>query len=367
MSKIRKDITIPNSGGKRITLRADSDAEMDKLIIKTQIQIEEGFYIPNGNTTFERYANQWVETYKNGVISDKQYKQYKSILRLYLIPKLGKMKMKNITQSHCINTLHTVAGMSKSQVSKVKITLSQIFDCAIGDRIITAKPFGKLQMPNYTDGTHRSITDNEYYHILRVAKNHRAGVWVLVMLYCSPRPIETRKLQWTDIDFDNGVINFYHKTKTAAGVRQMLIPDDLLDMLYDLKKRARSMYVFTQLDGVTPSTESSMRCMWESFKKALDIDMGAQVYRNQIVSSVVAPDLTPYCLRHTYATDLQAAGVPINIAKVLMGHSDVKVTGNVYSHFTPENQATVRTLTEKYRAEKLERLNAQVRQKCGNK
>ena len=60
--------------------------------------------------------------------------------------------------------------------------------------------------------------------------------------------------------------------------------------------------------------------------------MGAKTERNQIVESVVAPDLTPYCLRHTFCTDLQKAGVPINVAKELMGHSDIQTTANIYTH-----------------------------------
>jgi len=62
--------------------------------------------------------------------------------------------------------------------------------------------------------------------------------------------------------------------------------------------------------------------------------MGATVYRNQIIESNVAGDLVPYCLRHTYGTDLQDAGVPINIAKYLMGHSDISMTANIYTHTT---------------------------------
>ncbi|MBQ0038655.1 MAG: tyrosine-type recombinase/integrase [Clostridiales bacterium] len=43
-----------------------------------------------------------------------------------------------------------------------------------------------------------------------------------------------------------------------------------------------------------------------------------------------------YSLRHTYCTDLQRAGVPINVAKHLMGHSDISVTGNTYTDETPD-------------------------------
>ena len=66
--------------------------------------------------------------------------------------------------------------------------------------------------------------------------------------------------------------------------------------------------------------------------------MGAQFrehgQRNKkiIILSVVSDDLVPYCLRHTYCTDLEAAGVPINIAARLMGHSNILLTSKIYTH-----------------------------------
>ena len=60
--------------------------------------------------------------------------------------------------------------------------------------------------------------------------------------------------------------------------------------------------------------------------------MGAKLKGQKIIESVVAEDLTPYCLRHTFCTDLQRADVPINVAKELMGHANISVTANIYTH-----------------------------------
>ena len=89
--------------------------------------------------------------------------------------------------------------------------------------------------------------------------------------------------------------------------------------------------VFTNTKGGVLD-HKAMRRMWDSFKRERDIHMGAKLYRNKIVESVVAEDLTPYCLRHTFCTDLQRAGVPINVAKELMGHSDISITAGIYTH-----------------------------------
>ena len=46
----------------------------------------------------------------------------------------------------------------------------------------------------------------------------------------------------------------------------------------------------------------------------------------------IAPDLVPYCLRHTFCTDLGKNGVPIEDIKYVMGHEDISTTLGVYSH-----------------------------------
>ena len=47
-----------------------------------------------------------------------------------------------------------------------------------------------------------------------------------------------------------------------------------------------------------------------------------------------ADDLEPYCYRHTYATDLRDAGVPITVAAKLMGDSSIAVVADIYTHQT---------------------------------
>ena len=91
------------------------------------------------------------------------------------------------------------------------------------------------------------------------------------------------------------------------------ISDYLYERLWHRKKNADELIFCQPLTGRMHSS-SSANDYWNNFKRALDIQMGAKVYRNKIVQSVVAEDLVAYCLRHTYCTDLQRAGVPINVA-----------------------------------------------------
>lgn len=75
---------------------------------------------------------------------------------------------------------------------------------------------------------------------------------------------------------------------------------------------------------------------WKSLLREMDLLAGAQTYRNKIIihSDAIGQDLTPYNLRHTYATELAEKGVPLKTAQYLLGHSDIRVTANIYTHIT---------------------------------
>ena len=61
--------------------------------------------------------------------------------------------------------------------------------------------------------------------------------------------------------------------------------------------------------------------------------MGAKTYRNALVPPLpLAEDFTPYCLRHTYCTDLCKASVDVRTAMKLMGHANISITSDIYTH-----------------------------------
>lgn len=339
MKKFRKDSTLP--GGRRMTIRADSQAELDKKILEAQIKVENGISVLNDRTRFSDYAEHWIDTYKRGTVVEKSVRMYETIVRKHLDPVMGAIRLADIRRSHCARILSAHAGESHSQVQKIHMTMMQIFESAVNDDILQKNPARGLKAPEAVAGTHRSITDAERAAILKVAENHPAGLWIKIMLYCGLRPSEAADLRWSDVDFPHALLSVSHSigrqtTKTRAGVRRVPIPDELLDDLRAAKRKTRSIQIFTMSDGISPMTHDRVQRMWKSFRRALDIEMGAQLYRNRIMVSKLAADLSPYCLRHTFATDMQAAGVPLNVAKVLLGHSDIKMTANIYTHFTPE-------------------------------
>lgn len=296
----------------------------------------------NHAMTVNAWYAQWKATYKEPKgLTAKSLGMYDEKYNGYIRDRIGHLKLKDVKEIHLQQILNDQAGMSHSHVHKLRMVMQEMFKRARQSRLIQYDPAETLELPTSTKGSRRAITPAEREAILAVAENHRAGLWILTLLYTGMRPGETAALYWSDVDFDNDEIHVHaaresgtHDTikapKTAAGVRDIPIHSALRPKLWAARQAPFSPVFPTQAGN--RQNENSLLRMWRSFKRDLDIYMGAEVYRNKIIVSKVAPDLTPYCLRHTFCTDLEIAGVPLNVAKALMGHSDIKTTANIYTH-----------------------------------
>ncbi len=338
--------------GRRYHISAPTEKALMIKYGKMLQQLADGSLTINQNSTVSHWADIWLETYKAGNMTPKSFLTYRQKLDGYILPAIGRMKMKDVREPHLQRILNDERDRSFSHVSKLRMVIRSMFARAYSAGIINRDPAANLALPRTTKGTHRSITAQERVAILAVADlgEHNGCLWVKLLLFCGLRPGEAAALQWRDVDLENAILHIQRakesgsstiKTpKTGAGVRDVPIPAHLLA---DLRKARRGPFepVLHQAKDVRkPHTESSARTMWRSFKRLVDIEMGAQLFRNQVIQHG-EPDelwetLTPYCLRHTYCTDLQNAGVPINVAKYLMGHSDITMTANIYTHTTDE-------------------------------
>ncbi len=335
---VRKTMTWE---GRRYEVTGKTEAEaMEKLgALKETLRRGEGTVGPD--VTVDRWFREWLDLYKVPAgLTEKSLGMYGEKYRNYIGPAIGRMRMREVREAHLQRILNTQAGRSFSHVSKIRLVMKEMFSRAASTRIIPFDPTTKLELPETTKGSHRSITSDERELFLSVAQTHRAGLFVLTMLYAGLRPGEAAALNWEDIDFAHREI-IVHKavesgnenikgTKTEAGKREVPMNAALTQRMLEARGKPKEP-VFQTRTGKRVDHQA-IRRMWASFMREVDIRMGAKVYRNQIIESALPPDLTAYCLRHTFCTDLQRSETPINVAKELMGHQDVSTTANIYTH-----------------------------------
>lgn len=334
-----------NDGNKiRLTARGKSERQVKKNMEqkllewqKEQDELKNKTMFPEVN--FKVFADNWYElNIKNANISDTTKSDYKYYLYSNIIPYFEKFKLCDITEDDCQRFLNEYVGYSKANVSKIRMTLRRVLRKAQKQKLIGENPAEDIVLPQVTEGKRRPITDEERALILKQVPNHYAGTMVLTMLCCGLRPAEIRRMEWDWINFDNAILTVC-KSKTKAGTgRKIPMPPQLVKALQEHKaKNLNEQYVFVRCKNPSlPMDENAFYHAWHNFKREMDIANGAKVYRNQIKESTLAPDLEPYLLRHTFCTDCQAAGVPINVAKELMGHSDISVTAKIYTHMVDE-------------------------------
>ena len=332
--------------GKRYYCNGATSEEAAQKVGSLKKELELGVKKIDNHTTVEQWAKVWLKMYiESKDATAKSIAMYQQKLDNYILPEIGTMKLGDVKDVHLQGIINH-ANSSFSTAQKVRITIKSMFHRAYRSRIIQYDPSEDLIIPKAPKGKRRSITDAEREAILAVAPKHQAGPWVLTMLYCGLRDNEIIPLQWKDVDLKaelihvrtalkSGTTDDVREPKTPAGIRDVPYPEELQTILEPLRGSPIEC-CFLQPQGHKMHTSSSLNDAWNNFKRALDIYMGAKVYRNQIIVSQVAPDLTAYCLRHTFGTDMQRAGIAINVAKYLMGHSDISVTANIYTDTTPD-------------------------------
>lgn len=328
--------------GKKYSAYGKTELEAMTKLAEKLAAAKRNDVILSDSTTVDQWFKQWLEVYKKPRgLTEKSLGMYTEKYNKYIKPRIGRLKLRDVRDIHLQRILNEQAGMSDSHCKKVRMVLQELFKRARQSRLIQYDPAEFLELPRSKKGARRSITEAERTAILAVAETHRSGLYILTLLYTGMRPGEAAALTWGDVDFvsneihvrlarESGKNEKIKAPKTDAGIRDIPIHAELRPRLLAAKGPS-TVYVFRTLAG-NRHNENSLRRLWTGFKRDLDIYMGAQLERNKIISSVVASDLTPYCLRHTFCTDLQRAGVAINVAKELMGHSDISTTANIYTH-----------------------------------
>jgi len=401
--------------GKRYRITGKTEREAMEKRAELLASLKRGEEQINSNMTVGAWAKEWLETYikpkvrepgqpkSDESMTEKSYAMYTQKLDGYILPAIKNMRLKDVRDVHLKKILNSQAGKSKSHVLKIRIVIKSMFRQAYQSRLIPYDPSEGLTLPAVSEGKRRSLTDNERELLLRACEMHRCGLWIKTLLGTGIRPGESAPLQIKDFDFKTGLLNIdkdiesgtysISDPKTKAGIRKVPIPEDLsAELQKAFSDRSPFEYAFPQTNGKSMKTQECISNDWESFRRTMNILGGAktivirktttrskdnpatQVTKSERTiskdgykatacgrimteedgedGSILADDLVLYCLRHTYCTELQKAGVPINIASYLMGHADIQTTANIYTHTGETDAQTAAVKINAYRAGK---------------
>lgn len=305
---------------------------LEEAIVKRErmkAEIEKGR--KTSSTPFKVWAETALETCKPDV-TEKYRKTIEYRLEKHINPSIGHLPIGTITPVQCQQVLNTCKAMSKSHIMKLSSELFFYFDTARKNGLIQRNPAEDVVRPKGIEGKRRALTREEREAFLRICEKFPGKFIVFqLMLYCGCRPAEAYGVKYEDVVERNGVKYLHIRgTKTANSDRFVPMYKEV-GLLLD--KNAEGLVALTE--GGCPYNDTSYKRLSKRLKREMDIELGATVYRNQIVESVIG-DFVPYYFRHTFCTDLKKKGVDVRIARDLMGHSSIKTTANIYDHADDE-------------------------------
>ena len=310
------------------------------------------------NITVNELVDRYLAT-KTGVKYNTQmnYNFVKNILKAHPFGDTKISRVKTSDAKLFLIKLQQEEGRGYSSVKTIRGVLRPAFQMAVDDDVLNKNPFGfQLAGVVVNDSvTREAVTKEQMNKFLKFV--HDDNVYckyyevIYILFHTGMRISEFCGLTISDIDLANNIVNIDHQlqrtsdmkyildtTKTDAGTRKLPITQDVADcfrtILEDRKKpryekmiKGHTGFLFLDKNG---NPEVAMH--WQH-------RLNHMVKRYNDIYRVQMPNITPHVCRHTYCSNMAKSGMNPKTLQYLMGHSDISVTMNTYTHWGLEDAA----------------------------
>lgn len=321
--------------------------EAQKALAEAINDLNKGTFIEQSNIKYNDYLDQWFLT-KQNTIGVQTVKVYKDFIQKRIKPTLGNFtlsKLSTIQIQTVVNNLYE-EGLSSSTVKKVYEIIRNSLEHAVDFELVPKNVASKVKLPKANKKEMNVWNGEEVNKFLEFAKDNPSYIVFYLALTTGMRQGEILGLRWKDVDLDKGLIKinqtlshdgkiFISGAKTKSSLRTINLSLSGIKVL-KVRKLAVSKEklsfgpIYQDFDLVvctqhgTPFNPANIRRTFKRIIKMADV-----------------PDIRFHDLRHTHATLLLSKGVNVKVISERLGHSNIKVTLDTYSHVLPSMQEEV--------------------------
>ena len=247
-------------------------------------------------------------------------------------------------------------GKNSNTVHQYIRLISSSFDMAYDDDIIRKNPF-KIKASDYSKDDKKgrfAMTQEQQRDFLHfVLSNKKCNSHYddyVILLGTGLRISEYLGLTIKDIDLAKRIMHINHQVvlckngkykittlKSKSGDRYLYIDDNIygsiVRKIHTCNRRDKGFIIdgYSGFLNISHNGESIMR------RETFNISLKSAVKRyNKQYPDKPLPNVTPHTLRHTFCTNMANAGLDLKSLQYLMGHSDTRVTLEVYTHVNVE-------------------------------
>lgn len=320
---------------------------------------------------------EWL-TVKRGLVEHTKA-NYMWVYEHYCLgSKLGKTKIQDLTSGMIrdhYNKLKDQKGLSTTTIDGLQTVINQVCGYALGERYIRLNPalgcMTEMKRQTPLKQAHPALTKEEQDRFLSfIAASEKYRHWLptfKTFIGTGMRIAELAGLRWCDVDFENSTITVDHglvyysdretgkmrfqvgKPKTKAGMRTVYMLKEVKEALLeqkeylvkagikctaviegtpDVKEPFYTDFIFLNKDG-------SVQHQGTLNKAIRRIIRDANVEAMDNPKLTMLPNFSCHCFRSTYITRAAEKNVPITIVMQQVGHSDDKVTRQIYTTVNP--------------------------------
>ena len=331
-----------DKGGRQAT--RDAQIILTNKIMKIMAQVNTSQTIRG--IRLDNLVNEFMNDYRKRVRLTTYYNHLTMAKRVLneigsdaLVENISPLVLSNLFD----NLLYGPKPISNGYVSKYRTFLNQLFKFAIKNSYRIDNPVDKVEVnyrsDNYSPGTKtKFLEDDELKAVLEWAysHNHTYGQLCEWLYQTGTRVGESTSLSFEDVYQDDdqwiasisGTLEYNHvqimdqkktdQTKTRAGMRSIVLSDRAVEIYNErLATKAVSYFVFSTEKG-TPIQTSALNTFLRQAKKELEINK----------------PLSSHIFRHTHISKLAELGVPLYVIQQRVGHSNSRITEEIYLHVT---------------------------------
>jgi integrase len=301
--------------------------------------------------TLGQWLDRWLTEYKAGTVRPGTLEGYRRYIEYYIKPQLGDKQISLISQQdiqRMYRRLKTEGRihehpemnhqLSDSMVRHIHSTLHAALKDAVQAHVIPRNPTEGTTAPKPNYKPKRILTRAELDDFLTVVEQDE--VWrdfFQTELMTGLRRGEICGLQWSDFDGDTGTLKVCRtlhsqrkgeytvgETKTNQGMRTIILPHSVTEILRRRKADAISQWIFP--DPVKPEDPVDPNAAYRHMKTLLQ--------------RAGLPSIRFHDLRHTFATLALENGMDVKTLSAMLGHVSAATTLDIYTHITDDMRLT---------------------------
>lgn len=324
--------------GQRNTVYGKTRAEVQRKIRTIAADAEQGIMPAPERLTVATYLERWLA---DDVSRLDQYtvKNYGIYVRLHIVPKLGKITLAQLQPAHVqgLYAAMQASGLAPKTIRNAHGVLRAALGKAVAWGLVPRNVFALATPPKSQSPEFRTLTVEEAKQLGRATQGNRWAPMLLLALTTGLRRGELLGLKWADIDFGAGVLQVRRQyerdgafsTPKASSQRRLdLAPAEVsaLEIQRAAQGRNRERYGDRYVDQDLVFATHQGRPL-----------MHRNVFREfkRLLRKAGLPEIRFHDLRHTNATLVLGQGAHPKVVQERLGHSQVGITLNTYSHVLP--------------------------------